>query len=219
MNWLLLDSACPRAVAALSVGGAVVASRYLSETKQHSEQLSPAVREMLSEQGLSMDDVNGVIVGKGPGSFIGVRVAMAYAKGLCTALHVPLVGVGTLSAFVHEPSLPKGQGAAIIDARRGEFYVQHFERDEKSTHLVGSPALMPTEGLDALLAKSSAVIGTWPALERFMPGPSAEGLWLAFLSASEGGAGVHDELHTLLPDYVRDPDAKPTFASTSKTRL
>src|SRR5689334_11978411 len=101
MNWLLLDTCCPRAVVVLSVDKKVAAHRYLTDTRAHSEMLSPCIDEILAECGKTYRDLSGVVVGTGPGSFIGSRIALAYAKGLCVALDIPLVGVGTLVAFAH----------------------------------------------------------------------------------------------------------------------
>lgn len=198
MNWLLIDTCCQRALVALAQGDKVVAVRYLGETKKHSELLAPAVKEIMAEAGLEMVDLDGVAAGKGPGSFIGSRIGIAYAKGVCVALDIPLWGVGTLSAFASDPALPSGRGVALIDARRGEFYVQTFERNPSGeTKALDAAHLVAADQIEALKsAFSFAAQGE---------GPSAEGLLRAFLSLEER----RDERDTLVPDYVRDPDAKP----------
>lgn len=127
--WLLLDTACPRAVVAVARGGVVLAEVYLHEYKRHGELLSGAIETCLERAGYQISDIAAVAVGAGPGSFIGVRIAMAHAKGLCMALQIPMVGFNTLAGI-------SAQGAkwVAIDARRNEFYV--LKTGEKQANLL-----------------------------------------------------------------------------------
>lgn len=219
MKWLLLDTSCPQMVVALCIDNTLVAARYSLETKKHSELLSPIVDELLTQANLKMSELNGVAVGKGPGSFIGSRIAIAYAKGICVALDIPLVGVGTLASLANSPSLPKGKGIAVIDARRGEYYVQHFERPtQESTVAIDAPHLFPASELSVLSRNCDFVVGTSlralePSFEsqciEAVDGPSADGMFQAFLSKLRESRQIRDETESLVPEYVRDPDAKP----------
>ena len=65
----------------------------------HSERLMPMVERLLTGAGLELDDLDGVVVSVGPGSFTGLRIGMATAKGLCVASEKPLVAVSTLEAI------------------------------------------------------------------------------------------------------------------------
>lgn len=115
--WLILDTACPRALVAVARGNHVLAQVYLDEYRKHGERLPKAVESCLGQVSLTLGDIGAIAVGVGPGSFIGVRIAMAYAKGLSIALGVALVGFNTLAGI-------EGHGAewVAIDARRGEYY-------------------------------------------------------------------------------------------------
>jgi tRNA threonylcarbamoyladenosine biosynthesis protein TsaB len=115
--WLILDTACPRALVALARNGIVLAEVTLDEYRRHGELLAGAIETCLSQAGCQISEINAVAVGQGPGSFIGVRVAMAHAKGLCMALQIPLVGFNTLAGIESH-----GADWAVIDARRNEFY-------------------------------------------------------------------------------------------------
>lgn len=117
-TWLLIDTACSRAMLALVRGGELVAECYLREYQKHGEQLGGAIQNLLAGAGLEMRDLNAIAVGTGPGSFIGVRIAMAHAKGLSLALGVPLVGFSTLAALDS-----KGFKYVALDAKRSEYYV------------------------------------------------------------------------------------------------
>lgn len=112
---------------ALSVGGEVVAGRTLAEPAGHASALIPAVREVLSEAGKGVNEVVGVVVGAGPGSFTGVRIAGATAKALASCLEVPLYATSSLraGAVAGQASVPRGERElryVIFDARRGRVY-------------------------------------------------------------------------------------------------
>lgn len=217
MICLLLDTSCPTGVVALAQDSKILSSRYLTETKKHSEFLSQAVDEVLAEANLKMDDISLVCVGKGPGSFIGVRIAMAYAKGICLALNVPLVGVGTLIAFAHDPASPKGKGLALLDARRAEYYVQKFEILEDGLVVpFESPFLYSTGkmaelsiGYDFAVGSALEVLDLPIPVINLSGGVSAEGLLGALQAKQVETPHCKDETQTLVPEYVRDPDAKP----------
>lgn len=115
--WLILDTACPRALVALARDGVIVTEVYLHEYRRHGELLAGAIETCISQAGCQIGDIKAVAVGQGPGSFIGVRVAMAHAKGLCMALKIPLVGFNTLAGIESH-----GADWLAIDARRGEYY-------------------------------------------------------------------------------------------------
>lgn len=83
---------------AVAVGGTVAARRFLTERAGHASALIPAVREALAEAGADLERVRGVVVGSGPGSFTGVRIAGAAAKGLAAGLAVPLYATSSLRA-------------------------------------------------------------------------------------------------------------------------
>lgn len=108
---LALETSGPVGSVAVASGGAVVARRFLAERGGHASGLIPAVDGVLREAGLDRREVRGVVVGSGPGSFTGVRVAAAAGKGLAHALGVPLWGVSSLlAAALTEATLPPGEG-------------------------------------------------------------------------------------------------------------
>ncbi len=113
--------------AALTVRGAVVGLRPLGEPSRHSAGLIPAIEEVLGEQGLGPRDLVGIVVGAGPGSFTGVKVAAAAAKGLACSLEVPLYAASSLcaAAVAGAPPPPGGEGEiryVLFDARGGRVY-------------------------------------------------------------------------------------------------
>jgi tRNA threonylcarbamoyladenosine biosynthesis protein TsaB len=83
-----------------------------------SEELLPAVREMLETGGLAVRDLDVIVVVVGPGSFTGVRVGLSTAKGLAQAAGVPVIGVSRLQVLAQKA----GSRAVVLDAGRGEMY-------------------------------------------------------------------------------------------------
>ena len=104
---LALETSGPVASVAVSVGGWVVARRLLHEQRRHAAHLLPAVEAVMSEARLGRGDLTGVVVGTGPGSFTGVRVAAAAGKGMAHALGIPLYGVSSLLAAALSDSVPR----------------------------------------------------------------------------------------------------------------
>src|SRR5215831_4109369 len=90
----------------------------------HQERLAPMAREVMADAGVAFADLDRIGVTVGPGSFTGLRVGVAFAKGLSLALDRPAVGVGVLEALAAD--LP-GLVFPAIDARRGQLYLQAFE--------------------------------------------------------------------------------------------
>lgn len=101
---------------AVAVGGSVVARRFLTERAGHASGLMPAVREVLGEGGTGLAQVAGVVVGAGPGSFTGVRIAGAAAKGLAAGLGVPLYAVSSLQAASFAREAFSGDLRELADA-------------------------------------------------------------------------------------------------------
>lgn len=113
------------AVAALADGDAAPAMLVAVDFSARRAALSvllPTVRELLQAHGLALADVTVVAVGRGPGSFTGVRIGVASAKGLAHGLHVPLVGFSTLDAVGWRFREHDGLVGVVGDAMRGEVY-------------------------------------------------------------------------------------------------
>lgn len=97
--YLAFDTSTPEGAVAAGAGGWLLAERVLNGRSEHSARLIPAIREVLGEIERTPQDLSGIVVGRGPGSFTGVRVAAATAKGLVTSLQIPLYGFSSLAAL------------------------------------------------------------------------------------------------------------------------
>lgn len=201
------DTCLAACSAAVIDGGRVLAARSEAMARGHQERLAPLVAEVMAEAGLGFDRLDRIGVTVGPGSFTGLRVGIAFAKGLSTALGVPAVGVGALEALA--AASPTGLAVAAIDARRGQVYFQAFRNavplmepealgvSEASARL----AALESEGPVAILGSAAGLLTAQAADVREAPIPAD----IARLASARPA-------NPLQPLYLRPPDARPSAA-------
>jgi tRNA threonylcarbamoyladenosine biosynthesis protein TsaB len=119
-----LDTCLAACSVAVRDGERVLAHASEVMARGHQERLAPMAERVVAEAGLPFARLERIAVTIGPGSFTGLRVGLAFAKGLASALAIPLVGVGALEALAAEAD---GLVFAAIDARRDQVYLQGFE--------------------------------------------------------------------------------------------
>ena len=130
MRVLAIDTAlaaCSGAVLDTAYGG-IVARESLAMTRGHAEALMPLLRRLMDAAGLTFPDIDRIAVTTGPGSFTGLRVGIAAARGIALAAERPAVGVSTLSAYAapHMAADDKLPVIAAIDARHDHVFLQVF---------------------------------------------------------------------------------------------
>jgi tRNA threonylcarbamoyladenosine biosynthesis protein TsaB len=120
---LSIDTCLGASSVAVLDGERVLAARSELMTRGHQERVGVIAREVAAEAGIAFAGLTRIGVTVGPGSFTGLRVGLAFAKGLATALSIPCVGVNTLESLAFGA---KGFAAAVVDARMGQVYMQVF---------------------------------------------------------------------------------------------
>ena len=88
----------------------------------HAEKLHPFILEVIEESNIDIHSIDAIAVGKGPGSYTGLRIGVSAAKGLCFSLNIPLISVETLLSLAHSVSVEDGYIIPMLDARRMEVY-------------------------------------------------------------------------------------------------
>lgn len=185
----------------------------------HAERLMGMIADTLAQAELEYSNLGAVAVSIGPGSFTGVRVGVATARGLALALKVPAIGVTTLEAVAEEArsAFPGRPVLAAIDARRNEIYAAYFGSDG-SLHagpMVTTVVEMARAAAEAepVLAGSAAALisahvsekaGTEVRFDIASPTATADILTYARLSAHQGPVQERPK-----PLYLRGADAKP----------
>ncbi|WP_340644687.1 tRNA (adenosine(37)-N6)-threonylcarbamoyltransferase complex dimerization subunit type 1 TsaB, partial [Phenylobacterium sp.] len=147
---LSLDTCLGACSAAVLDGGRVLARRVEPMARGHQERLAPLVAEVMSEAGVAFDRLDRVGVTVGPGSFTGLRVGLAFAKGLGAALSIPVIGVGVLEALAQPID---GTVFAVLDAKRDQIYLQAFADGVA----VSAPDALPPGTAAARLAELAGV--------------------------------------------------------------
>ncbi|HRN97980.1 MAG TPA: tRNA (adenosine(37)-N6)-threonylcarbamoyltransferase complex dimerization subunit type 1 TsaB [Flavobacterium sp.] len=124
---LNIETATRNCSVALAQEGVPVSVRELAtEGYSHAEKLHVFIDEVIREAGINYTDLKAVAVGKGPGSYTGLRIGVSAAKGLCYALGIPLVAVDSLEILARQVKAPQGTVIPLIDARRMEAYSAAF---------------------------------------------------------------------------------------------
>lgn len=183
---------------------------------RHTSRLMPLVAEMLAEAGWRFTRLDRIAVGVGPGTFTGLRIGVATARALAQAAELEIVGVSTLQSLSRGAHGRAEVVCAVLDARRGEVFAAAWRDGD----LLLAPAALPPEALSDRLAgfgSSTLAIGDGAiafrdVLERWgvqIPDDDADlhrvtavnHCWLGLL-------GRASEAATVLPDYLRLPDAQ-----------
>ncbi len=132
MRILAFETSAKAASVALTENGRLLAESYQNTGMTHSQTLMVMAEDLLKQCGLTVADVDGVAVAEGPGSFTGVRIGVAAAKGFAWGRELPCWGVSTLEAMAVSLGAYQGWVCPVMDARRSQvynalFYVNHGE--------------------------------------------------------------------------------------------
>jgi len=122
MKLLAIETTGAKASAALIDEKGKVTVQGSDETMNHLQHLIPMIQQLMTNCALSINDVTGILVSEGPGSFTGIRIGMATAKGLAQALNVPIAGVPTLRSFAYHLEDCEAIACPVFDARREQVY-------------------------------------------------------------------------------------------------
>jgi tRNA threonylcarbamoyl adenosine modification protein YeaZ len=217
MILLAIDTAASLCAASIhdSEAGVELGREVLDIGKGHAERLIGVIESALGRAGINYNDLDRIVVSIGPGSFTGVRVGVATARGLALALGIPAVGVNTLEALAAEAhaDFPDKPILAAIDGRRGDLYCAIYAPDgvvlfEPSAISVADAVLLARRH-DAALAGNGgdailAAAGNHSPLDTGLRGATADiGFYARFAAASEA---TNEKPKPL---YLRGADAKP----------
>ena len=200
-NVLVIDTATPAVTAAVVVrdGGIdVAAERITLDARAHAETLTPNVVAAVADAGLTMADLDAVVVGCGPGPFTGLRVGMATAAAYGHALGLPVYGVCSLDAI---GVLTAGDVLVVSDARRREVY---WARYRDGVRIEGPDV---AAAADVPVGTAEAVAGSPDHAALF----ALPAVGTAYPTAAGLVAAVQDwtvQPAALVPLYLRRPDAK-----------
>lgn len=209
---LALDTAGTGCFAAVydSASDTVLASAGADIGRGHAEQLLAFIDQALAESGKALGDINRIAVTIGPGSFTGIRVGVAAARGFALALGVPAVGVSVLAALAGSASEQRpGQPVlAAMDAKRDELYCQIFEADGAERT---GPQIIDVDDARPMFARFEGIIcgsGTRRLTDNPLPG-AAETDAADIVTVARLGAAADPARGKPSPLYLRGPDVRP----------
>ncbi len=194
---LAIDTSGSFASVALSDDFSIVAQRDGSSDQSHSEELDLLIKEVLREAKFEFDKISGIVLGKGPGSFTGLRIGFALVQGLALKSKLPVYLVAS--------ALGAGATTVLAPAGKGLVFESTCDRrnpDKTKSVLRSSANISPSVVTTAL---GLAPIVEFPNLT--IAHGLAAGILQVFLAQRESFSPSHD-LATLEPDYVREVAAK-----------
>ncbi len=230
MKVLAFDTASAQTVLAIGEyeesGIQTLASVEISAARQANQVLLASVEEMLEQAALSIEDMRAIVVGLGPGSFTGVRIGVATAKGLACGLGVALYGVSTIDAVAWRcwRAGVRGRLGVVADAMRKEVYPVRFLLDEDGVErLEKDTVAKPYDVAKAWAQEEASLYVAGDGLKKYMDcfddeplspvsedcwTPDGEGLIEAFGQACSRNMQGTGDAATVLPVYTRLSDAE-----------
>lgn len=209
---LALDTALAACSAAIVRDGETLASREVPMTRGHAEALAPLVAELATKANIAMADLNRIAVTVGPGTFTGLRVGIAFARGLGLALDIPVIGISTTEAVAKAIGAPLivGIHAAALDDIYFEAYCDGeqvippstlalTEAAERVRNLGGTPVLAGTAA-DRL----AALVGGATVFDQPLPNP----IIVAILGAERDPSSAPPSPLYLRPPHITQPKPK-----------
>ena len=209
---------------ALANDGELMALRESDEGRDHAKKVALFVDELLRETGVQPSDIDAIAVGKGPGSYTGLRIGVSFAKGMCYALNIPLIAIGSLDALaevaredfeagildIEEEDWTKAKLCPMVDARRMEVYAQVFDVEGRAQSDVVAE-VVTEESFNEWRSKGKFVIfgnGAKKCAEMLPDAiiedvvPSARGI--VRLAEEAFNAGKFEDLAYFEPFYLKD---------------
>jgi tRNA threonylcarbamoyladenosine biosynthesis protein TsaB len=201
----------------------VLGEYLLSSGSSHFRDLMPCIDDLLEKTSLTPAQLEGVTVAIGPGSFTGIRVGLAVAKGLSQGLGIPLIGVPTLAGLASQIPYAREDICPVVTSRKGELFAALFRRDpDNQLTRIKQDASLKVADLPMLIKRKTIIIGNdftvqCPIMQQYV-GKKAllapPNLWN--LRASSIGAlglqrlleGSSDSVSELVPIYLRGADIR-----------
>lgn len=164
---LLAVDTSTRIVGVAVYDGFRILGEYIWETRDHhTVELAPAVDKALFNAGLDVSDLGAVAAATGPGSFTGLRIGLALAKGIAMAASIPLVGIPTLDALAHAQNVGKLPVAAVLKAGRGRLAVGMYKKSGVKLKPAADVEVLTPQELAERIKKPTLVCGELTADER-----------------------------------------------------
>ena len=155
---LALDCSLAALTLALSRDGTLLAERQTPMSRGQAEEIIPAIERMLSDADVDYADLSAIAATVGPGSFTGIRVGLAAARGLALALELPTIAISTLGAFAYQGFDEESASQLLcvaINTKRGDYYTQLFSEGMLE---VSEPSILAPEEIVSALNEAGETL-------------------------------------------------------------
>jgi tRNA threonylcarbamoyladenosine biosynthesis protein TsaB len=217
-TFLIIDTALEQAIVALSKDGKILSELVNKETHNHASFIQVAIAKLLESQNMEINNIDAIAVTLGPGSYTGLRVGLASAKGIAYTLQKPLIGLSTLNALAQAAFklVPKELGQAfqifsLIDTRRMEVFGAIYDPTCKS--IVPEQAIVLDElKWNSLISQPTICIGNSLAKTKqfttlhkvFYQENSYTSLELLEIASKKFENGQFEDLAYVGPNYLKE---------------
>lgn len=222
MTILAIETSTPTGSVALTDGPTCCHEVHWEGNEGHTAQLMPAIEKIFRESGVDPQSLAGIAVAIGPGSFTGLRVGLATAKGLALGWGKPMVAVSSLAAMACHAATTEGLIVPMFDARRGEIYTAAYRRDGEC--VIAEQVITPVRWVELLMNANERCLCLGDGYLRYQS-LFADGLGdplalpsvamhrpraalVGQLGTERLARGEIADIATLLPHYVRRPQAE-----------
>jgi len=163
---LAVDTSTAQVGLALYDGAQVIGEYAWRSSQRHTVELAPAISDLLTRCGLTIENIAALGVALGPGSFTSLRVGLALVKGLALSRHIPLIGIPTLDILANAQPESKLPLAVAIQAGRGRYALGWYESVRKLWQAQGDARVVTLEALNAEVKSPSVMCGEFTADDR-----------------------------------------------------
>ena len=204
-GWIAIETSGNHASVALGAAGGEVLEEVITGLRQHAREVVPAMARLLNQAGHRPEDVRGIVISDGPGSFTGLRIGATVAKALAHVYHSPLRTASALLVIARGAWRESAVGAsagcdqrvlAVSDALRGESYAALYRIGPREVAVIKPPAVV-----------TPATLAGWPAADFRADSLPLASTLLELLEVEGGTVPVHD-LETWEPEYGRPAEAQ-----------
>jgi tRNA threonylcarbamoyladenosine biosynthesis protein TsaB len=212
---LAIDTSTRSTGVALYRSDQVIGEHIWTSRDYHTVELAPAVEQIIHRSGYKVADVHAVAVATGPGSFTGLRIGIAFTKGMALARHIPLIGVPSLEVTASAQPIKDLPLIAALRAGRGRLAVGWFRVVSGAWKSIGELELLTVQKLSSKITQPTLVCGEFTAEERQLLGRKRVNVilsspagslrrpsYLAELGWRRWQAGQMDDPATLSPYYL-----------------
>ena len=222
---LTIQTASPAGSVSVSNGEQLLAELNLEVRKTATEWLLPAIEKLLDMAAVAKNDLNVVAVVRGPGSFTGLRVGLATAKGLAMAVGCPLIGISSLQCLAMQAPYARLPVCVMIDARKQEVYTATYQWEQGRPQITSPERVVKPETLLQEINGETLFIGNGSEVYRtlivkqlaarahfvptFLALPRAGAAAALALRAWEAGNTFSAE--ELMPVYLRPSEAELNY--------